>query len=95
MATKTTKGGKNPSSKTARSKKSSQPTKPAARKSRATAPARAADVAPDLRWKMIAEAAYLRAERRGFTSGDPVDDWLAAEREVDRRLAKRTHPPAR
>lgn len=32
----------------------------------------------DLRAK-IAEAAYYRAERRGFVGGDPVDDWLAAE----------------
>ncbi len=27
----------------------------------------------------IAEAAYYRAERRGFVGGDPVEDWLAAE----------------
>lgn len=31
----------------------------------------------------IAEAAYWRAERRGFTGGQELDDWLAAEREVD------------
>ncbi len=31
----------------------------------------------------IAEAAYWRAERRGFTAGQELDDWLAAEREVD------------
>lgn len=40
------------------------------------------------RWRMIAEEAYLRAERRGFANGDPVDDWLAAEREVDERLGR-------
>lgn len=38
------------------------------------------------RLKLIAEEAYLRAERRGFTHGDPTEDWLAAEREVDERL---------
>lgn len=31
----------------------------------------------------IAEAAYWRAERRGFTAGRELDDWLAAEREID------------
>ena len=37
----------------------------------------------------IAEAAYWRAERRGFVAGQELDDWLAAEREVDEDLAKR------
>ena len=35
----------------------------------------------DLRTK-IAEAAYYRAERRGFVGGDPVEDWLAAENDL-------------
>ena len=37
----------------------------------------------------IAEAAYWRAERRGFTGGQELDDWLAAEREVDGDVAAR------
>lgn len=32
----------------------------------------------------IREAAYLRAERRGFVPGHEVDDWLDAEQEIDR-----------
>jgi hypothetical protein len=32
---------------------------------------------------MIAEAAYLRSERRGFVPGFEEEDWLAAEKEVD------------
>jgi Protein of unknown function (DUF2934) len=32
----------------------------------------------------IAEAAYWRAERRGFVPGHELDDWLHAEREIDR-----------
>ena len=36
------------------------------------------------RHKMIAEAAYLMAERRGFAPGHELADWLAAEREVNR-----------
>jgi DNA anti-recombination protein RmuC len=38
------------------------------------------------RRQMIAEAAYLRAERRGFDGGDAVRDWIEAEQEVDARL---------
>ena len=33
--------------------------------------------------KMIAIAAYYRAERRGFASGCELDDWLAAEAEIE------------
>ena len=38
------------------------------------------------RQRMIAEAAYFKAERRGFEGGDPVRDWCEAEAEVDARL---------
>jgi len=31
----------------------------------------------------IAERAYQLAEQRGFTPGGELEDWLAAEREVD------------
>lgn len=31
---------------------------------------------------MIADAAYFRAERRGFEPGHELQDWLAAEIEV-------------
>lgn len=36
-----------------------------------------------LRHGKIQEAAYFKAERRGFVPGHELDDWLAAEREVD------------
>ena len=45
----------------------------------------------ELRRQMVAEAAYFRAERRGFSSGDELTDWLAAEREVDARLGAGSH----
>ena len=45
------------------------------------------DVTAELRRRWIAEAAYFRAQRRGFQGGDPLQDWLAAEAEVDRALA--------
>jgi hypothetical protein len=34
----------------------------------------------------IAEAAYFRSEHRGFAPGHELEDWLAAEEEVDQRL---------
>jgi Protein of unknown function (DUF2934) len=37
----------------------------------------------------IAEAAYWRAERRGFEAGQELDDWLAAERQIDGEAAQR------
>lgn len=51
-------------------------------------------VSEDERRAMIARAAYLRAEQRGFTSGGEVEDWLAAEAEVDALLrARHSGPP--
>ena len=35
----------------------------------------------EARYRWIAHAAYLRAEKRGFAPGQEVDDWLAAEAE--------------
>jgi len=44
------------------------------------------EVDQDERHRMIALAAYYRAERRGFTNGDPLQDWLQAEAEVNGQL---------
>jgi hypothetical protein len=41
------------------------------------------DATRELRRRMIAEAAYFQAERRGFTPGCELEDWLAAEAQVD------------
>ncbi|MDD3762921.1 MAG: DUF2934 domain-containing protein [Pseudomonadota bacterium] len=45
--------------------------------------------ARDNRHTMIAEAAYYRAEQRGFCGGadEATADWLDAEAEVDRTLS--------
>ena len=40
--------------------------------------------------RMIAVAAYFRAECRGFGPGCELDDWLAAEQEIEHRAEK--HP---
>lgn len=42
-----------------------------------------ASITPDQRYRMICDAAYYRAERRGFVGGNPHEDWVAAEAEVD------------
>jgi hypothetical protein len=39
------------------------------------------------RRQMIADVAYRRAEKRGFCSGKELEDWLAAEAEVDFALS--------
>lgn len=39
------------------------------------------------RLAMVQVAAYVRAERRGFAPGHELEDWLAAEAEVDAQLA--------
>ncbi len=46
-------------------------------------------ISEDVRRGMIAEAAYLRAEQRGFAPGGEDADWLAAEAEVDALLKAR------
>ncbi|MFZ5508608.1 MAG: DUF2934 domain-containing protein [Pseudomonadota bacterium] len=43
---------------------------------------------PEERLRYIAEAAYYRAEKRGFVPGSELDDWLEAEAEVDGRLSR-------
>jgi hypothetical protein len=51
-------------------------------------PASATTVSAQERRRMIAEAAYYRALQRNFQGGDPVQDWLMAEHEIDQRLAQ-------
>jgi hypothetical protein len=45
-------------------------------------------VDPEQRAALIAEAAYFRAEKRGFQPGHETEDWLAAESEVDAQLLR-------
>src|SRR5215469_7274816 len=50
-------------------------------------------VSAETRRAMIAEAAYLRAERRGFVAGNEEEDWRAAEKEVDALLSEDESAP--
>ncbi len=47
-----------------------------------------AQVSREERERLIAVAAYYRAELRGFEPGRALDDWLAAEVEINRRLGR-------
>lgn len=40
-------------------------------------------ISPAERWLLITEKAYQLIQRRGFVGGDPFEDWLIAEQEVD------------
>ena len=48
--------------------------------------ARRLNMAGEDRHRLIAEAAYFRAEQRGFIPGEELEDWLAAEIEIDALL---------
>ncbi len=41
------------------------------------------------RWRMIATAAYYKAEARQFSPGHETEDWLAAEAEIDALLSRK------
>ncbi|MHB1358974.1 MAG: DUF2934 domain-containing protein [Rhodocyclaceae bacterium] len=45
-------------------------------------------VAADQRRYYVEVAAYYIAERRGFVGGNPLEDWAAAEAEVERLLTE-------
>jgi hypothetical protein len=92
------------------SKSRSRPRKTVAKKvAVAKAPAKA-DVSPGTRkatktsgaaptladWEArVRQAAYFRAERRGFVPGHEAADWLAAEAEVAEALGPKPRPRTR
>lgn len=60
-------------------KAASKPARPRAKKP--------AGVAPEQRRNYVEVAAYHIAERRGFAPGNPLEDWVQAEAEIDRLIA--------
>jgi hypothetical protein len=53
-------------------------------------PFRKLNLIPDsLRQDMIREAAYFRAEARGFIPGREREDWLLAEQEINEVIIRR------
>ena len=47
---------------------------------------------PEQREALIREAAYMRAEKRGFCAGHELEDWLSAEADIDWKLANGEMP---
>jgi hypothetical protein len=54
---------------------------------RAMAPNGGLALDPSQRSAIIAQAAYFRAQKRGFDPAHEVEDWLAAEQELEGLLA--------
>ena len=79
---KTAKKKTSSTKKTAAKKSSSAKKKTAARTEQ---PSRLA-ITPEERWKMIAIAAYHRAEKRNFAPGNDFQDWVEAEKEIDKLM---------
>lgn len=61
----------------ATTKKSTKPTKP---------DTSLIESSPEERLKVIAVAAYHKAEKRGFDQGGEFQDWIEAEQEIDALL---------
>lgn len=49
-------------------------------------------ISPEARQRMIGEAAYYRYVHRGFAPGHDLDDWLAAEADIERANLSRQSP---
>jgi hypothetical protein len=40
-------------------------------------------ISPAERWLLVRANAYVRAQKRGFVGGNPFEEWLQAEEEID------------
>jgi hypothetical protein len=69
-----------PAPKSVPQKTAVKPVRPPAKKS--------AGISMEQRKHYIEMAAYYIAERRGFAPGNPLEDWMQAEAEIDRLLAE-------
>jgi Protein of unknown function (DUF2934) len=45
-------------------------------------------VDPELRYEMVATAAYYIAEQRGFAPGHELEDWYRAQAAIDKELPR-------
>lgn len=68
--------------------KQSVPARPAAARKRNAAP-HASRISEEDRQRFIAEAAYFKAEKRCFSEGGELADWIEAEAEIDALLDSR------
>jgi hypothetical protein len=58
------------------------------------APGKDPNASDEERWRLTAIAAYYRAEARGFAPGGELEDWLAAERDIELDPRSGTTAPA-
>lgn len=77
--------------KTLATSKAAKSSKPKETKQKKGGDYETADITPEERHRMVAEAAYYRAEQHGFNPDRHMEDWLAAEEEVDALLKNITH----
>lgn len=49
------------------------------------------EISPEERERLISEKAYFRALSRGSGGGNPLDDWLHAEKEIDAKFEVSPH----
>lgn len=66
--------------------KATAPASKAARATAASQPAAMPVLTPEQRCHYVEVAAYYIAERRGFHGGSQMEDWVQAEKEIDRLL---------
>jgi septal ring-binding cell division protein DamX len=59
---------------------------PAKKPAKPSAKSSSLDITPEERWKMVAIAAYHRAEKRNFEPGNELQDWTESEQEIDKLL---------
>jgi len=43
-------------------------------------------VSDEVKQRMIAEAAFYNSQKRAQLGGDPVQDWLLAEKQIEQQL---------
>lgn len=87
---KNTPAKKKVASKKASAKKTSEKKGASSAKRSAPKHPQAQAATPEERHCLIAEAAYLIAEQRGFQGDAALDDWLQAETGVDARFSAGT-----
>ena len=87
VSSKTSKA-KSPQKKTTEAKASPKKTTSKKSTTRKTSAKDAAVISIEQRHVMIEKMAYIFAEQRGFVGGDPTQDWLAAESEIDASITK-------
>jgi hypothetical protein len=84
-----TKAKAKPAAKVTKAKKTTTKTNQKTTTVKSTAGSKGKKVTPEQRHKMVVDRAFQLAQGRNFENGDPISDWLQAEREVDAILRRK------